>query len=110
VSDDIGMRSVSSTFESRNAAVRFLSAGNDMLTVCAHWTDTERARVLAQAILDARRSVFAYTSPSKAITDASKPPTCCFARCNASLFQRALILPSTSSTAQLQRLSTVSRT
>jgi beta-N-acetylhexosaminidase len=56
VSDDIGMRAVSSMFEDRDAAVRFLLAGNDMLMICAHWTDTERARVLARAILEARRS------------------------------------------------------
>lgn len=56
VSDDIGMRAASSLFEDGDAAARFLSAGNDMLTLCAHWTDTERARALAQAIIDARRN------------------------------------------------------
>jgi hypothetical protein len=35
---------------------RFLAAGNDMLTICSYWTDTERARGLARAIIDARRS------------------------------------------------------
>lgn len=55
VSDDIGMRAVSSMFEQGEAAVRFLSAGNDMLMICAHWTDTERARAFAQALIEARR-------------------------------------------------------
>jgi beta-N-acetylhexosaminidase len=55
VSDDIGMRAVSSMFEAGDAAVKFLKAGNDMLMICAHWTDTERARAFARAILDARR-------------------------------------------------------
>jgi beta-N-acetylhexosaminidase len=53
LSDDIGMHAVSSLFEGRDAAERFLSAGNDMLMICAHWTDTERARALARSILDA---------------------------------------------------------
>jgi beta-N-acetylhexosaminidase len=44
---------VSSLIEGRDAAERFLSAGNDMLMICAHWTDTERARALARSILDA---------------------------------------------------------
>jgi len=56
VSDDVGMQAVSSLFEGRDAAERFLSAGNDMLMICAHWTDTERARVFARSILDAWRS------------------------------------------------------
>jgi beta-N-acetylhexosaminidase len=43
-------------FDSRDAAVQFMAAGNDMLMICAHWTDTERVRVLARAILDARRA------------------------------------------------------
>ena len=56
VSDDIGMHAVSTMFDSPDAAVRFMAAGNDMLMICAHWTDTERVRVLARAILDARRA------------------------------------------------------
>jgi beta-N-acetylhexosaminidase len=56
VSDDIGMHAVSAMFESPDAAVQFMAAGNDMLMVCAHWTDTERVRVLARAILNARRA------------------------------------------------------
>jgi beta-N-acetylhexosaminidase len=56
VSDDIGMHAVSAMFENPDAAVQFMAAGNDMLMICAHWTDTERARFLARAIIDARRS------------------------------------------------------
>ena len=56
VSDDIGMHAVSAMFENADAAVQFMSAGNDMLMICSHWTDTERARFLAQAIIDGRRN------------------------------------------------------
>jgi beta-N-acetylhexosaminidase len=56
VSDDIGMHAVSAMFENADAAVQFMSAGNDMLMICAHWTDTERARFLARALIDARRN------------------------------------------------------
>jgi beta-N-acetylhexosaminidase len=56
VSDDIGMHAVSTMFDSPDAAVQFMAAGNDILMICAHWTDTERARVLARAILNARRA------------------------------------------------------
>jgi beta-N-acetylhexosaminidase len=56
VSDDMGMNAVSAMFESADAAVQFIAAGNDMLMICAHWTDTERARFLARAIIDGRRN------------------------------------------------------
>jgi beta-N-acetylhexosaminidase len=56
VSDDIGMNAISALFNDQEAAVRFLAAGNDMLTICSYWTDTERARGLAHAVIDARRS------------------------------------------------------
>ncbi len=56
VSDDVGMRAVSSLFEHKAAAPRLLSAGSDMLMICAHWTSTERARFLANEILEARDS------------------------------------------------------
>jgi beta-N-acetylhexosaminidase len=55
-SDDIGMRSVSTMFESPDAALRFIAAGNDVRMICAHWTDVERARKLERAMLDGRRS------------------------------------------------------
>lgn len=53
ISDDLGMRAVSHIFEDTSAGVRLLLAGCDMLMVCAHWTDTERCRGLAKAIVDA---------------------------------------------------------
>jgi len=56
VSDDIGMHAVSAMFERPDAAIRFMAAGNDMLMICAHWTDTERARSLARAIIDGRKT------------------------------------------------------
>jgi beta-N-acetylhexosaminidase len=52
VSDDIGMRAVSGLFDDKAVAPRFLSAGNDMLMICAHWTNTERARFFATALLE----------------------------------------------------------
>jgi beta-N-acetylhexosaminidase len=56
ISDDVGMGAVSNMFDDAEAGVRFMAAGNDMLMICAHWTDTERARSLARAITDGRRS------------------------------------------------------
>lgn len=56
VSDDIGMHSVSTMFDSPDAAIQFMAAGNDILMICAHWTDTERVRALARAVLDGRRA------------------------------------------------------
>ena len=56
LSDDIGMHSVVTMFDSPDAAVQFMAAGNDMLMICAHWTDTERVGALARATLDGRRT------------------------------------------------------
>ena len=53
VSDDIGMGAMSEFFEAPEAAARFLAAGFDMLMVCAHFTEADRARGFARAILDA---------------------------------------------------------
>jgi len=36
--------------------VQFMAAGNDMMMICAHWADTERARPLAQRIVEGRQS------------------------------------------------------
>jgi beta-N-acetylhexosaminidase len=55
VTDDLGMRAVSGLFDDPAAAPRALNAGCDILTVCAHWTDTDRCRGFAAAILDAER-------------------------------------------------------
>lgn len=56
VSDDVSMRAVSRLFDNPDIAVNFMSAGNDMLMICAHWGDTERARPLAERIVEARRA------------------------------------------------------
>lgn len=56
VSDDIGMHAASAMFEDTDAAVQFMAAGNDMMMICAHWTDTERARGLAGALIAARKT------------------------------------------------------
>jgi len=56
VSDDIGMHAVSKLFEDPGAAVRLLTAGADLLMVCSHWTDTERCRGFAQAVMTAQRN------------------------------------------------------
>jgi beta-N-acetylhexosaminidase len=54
VSDDIGMRAISRLFEDPRTAVRLFLAGTDLMMVCAHWTDTERCRGFAQALIEAR--------------------------------------------------------
>lgn len=53
VSDDIGMHAMDRYFDKPQAARQFLEAGNDMLMICAHFTDTERIIDLAGAMLDA---------------------------------------------------------
>jgi beta-N-acetylhexosaminidase len=49
-SDDIGMGAMKGLFDSPDAAVRLIESGCDMVTVCAHFADTGRARGFAQAI------------------------------------------------------------
>ncbi len=56
VSDDIGMHAVSRIFEDPSAMVRLILSGTDMLMVCSHFTDTDRSRGLAAALLDGVRS------------------------------------------------------
>ena len=53
VSDDIGMGAMKGFFDSAEAAANFLAAGCDMLMVCAHFTEADRARGFAKAILAA---------------------------------------------------------
>jgi beta-N-acetylhexosaminidase len=53
VSDDIGMHAVSKLFDDPRQAVRLLQAETDLMMVCAHWTDTKRARGFARAMLEA---------------------------------------------------------
>jgi beta-N-acetylhexosaminidase len=55
VTDDIGMHAVSERFRDPQEAVRLLKAGADMIMVCSFFTDTERCRGLAEAMLGAYR-------------------------------------------------------
>jgi beta-N-acetylhexosaminidase len=55
VSDDIGMHAVSRMFDDPTAAVRLLLAGTDLMMVCAYWTDTDRCRGFAQAMISAQQ-------------------------------------------------------
>src|SRR3984893_10082717 len=55
VSDDIGMHAVSRMFDDPTAAVRLLLAGTDLMMVCAYWTDTDRCRGFAEAMLLAQQ-------------------------------------------------------
>lgn len=56
VSDDVGMHAMEGRLDAPDAAARFMAAGNDMLMICAHWTDTKRARGLAQSIIGSAES------------------------------------------------------
>jgi beta-N-acetylhexosaminidase len=53
VSDDIGMGAMKGLFDSPDAAVRLIESGCDMVMICAHFTDSGRARGFAHAILAA---------------------------------------------------------
>jgi beta-N-acetylhexosaminidase len=53
VSDDIGMGAMKSVFDKPESAVRLIESGGDMVMVCAHFTDSGRARGFAQAIVAA---------------------------------------------------------
>ncbi len=55
VSDDIGMHAVSRMFDDPTAAVRLMLAGTDLMMVCAYWTDTDRCRGFAEAMVSARQ-------------------------------------------------------
>lgn len=50
VSDDIGMHAMDRYFNNPQAARQFLEAGNDMLMICAHFTDTSRIIGLAEEV------------------------------------------------------------
>ena len=52
-SDDIGMHAMDRFFDAPGAARQFLEASNDMLMVCAHFTDTDRMLGLAAGLQDA---------------------------------------------------------
>jgi beta-N-acetylhexosaminidase len=55
VSDDIGMHAVSRLFDDPTSAVKLLLAGTDLMMVCAYWTDTDRCRGFAEAMISARQ-------------------------------------------------------
>jgi beta-N-acetylhexosaminidase len=55
VSDDIGMHAVSRMFDDPTAAARLLLAGTDLMMVCAYWTDTDRCRGFAEAMITAQQ-------------------------------------------------------
>jgi beta-N-acetylhexosaminidase len=54
VSDDVGMRAMSGLLDAPGSMARFMFTGHDMMMICAHWTDTERARSFAHALIAAR--------------------------------------------------------
>ena len=43
VTDDLGMRAVSAMFEAPGACAQVLASGTDLIMLCSHWTDTNRA-------------------------------------------------------------------
>jgi beta-N-acetylhexosaminidase len=49
------MHAVSRMFDDPAAAVRLLLAGTDLMMVCAYWTDTDRCRGFAEAMISAWR-------------------------------------------------------
>ena len=53
VSDDIGMHAMDQFFDASDSAKRFLQAGNDMLMICAHFTDTDRILGLGAQMVEA---------------------------------------------------------
>lgn len=53
VSDDIGMHAMDKFFGDSDSAKRFLQAGNDMLMICAHFTDTDRILGLGAQMVEA---------------------------------------------------------
>jgi beta-N-acetylhexosaminidase len=53
ISDDIGMGAMNGFFDNPDSAVGLLESGCDMVMVCAHFTDTGRARDFARAIIKA---------------------------------------------------------
>ena len=55
VTDDIGMRAVSSMFDQPDACARVLSSGTDLIMICSHWTDTDRSYSLVDNLGRARR-------------------------------------------------------
>lgn len=53
VTDDIGMRAVSSMFDAPDAAARVITSGTDLIMICSHWTNTDRAYAMHDALANA---------------------------------------------------------
>jgi beta-N-acetylhexosaminidase len=53
ISDDIGMGAMKGFFDDPYSVARLIESGCDMVMVCAHFTDTGRARDFARAITNA---------------------------------------------------------
>jgi beta-N-acetylhexosaminidase len=56
VSDDVGMHAMDGFLDKPEAIARFMTAGNDMMMICSHWTDTERARGFARALIEGEKA------------------------------------------------------
>jgi beta-N-acetylhexosaminidase len=56
VSDDIGMHAMDGLLDRPDTIARFMTAGNDMMMICSHWTDNERARGFARALIEAKKA------------------------------------------------------
>jgi len=55
VSDDIGMHAMDAYFKDGDTMKQFLEAGNDMVMICAHFTDTQRVVALAEGLKEATK-------------------------------------------------------
>jgi beta-N-acetylhexosaminidase len=56
VSDDVGMKAMDGLLDKPEAVLDFMAAGNDLMMICSHWTNTERARDFALALINGRDS------------------------------------------------------
>jgi beta-N-acetylhexosaminidase len=56
VSDDVGMHAMDGLLDRPDTIARFMAAGNDMMMICSHWTDTERARAFAHALIEGKEA------------------------------------------------------
>ncbi len=54
VTDDLGMRAVSSMFDAPGACAKALTAGTDLLMLCSHWSSTDRAYAMLDDLARSR--------------------------------------------------------
>lgn len=54
VTDDLGMRAVSDMFDQPGAVAKVLDSGTDLVMICSHWTNTDRAYAMVD---DLQRSL-----------------------------------------------------